>query len=138
MTGPHQVLNPPELARPSGFSHVIIAGTGRTVYLAGQTAQQQDGRIGGATIVEQFEVAAANTVAALRAAGARPEHLVAMQIFTTDLGQYRASLQDIGRAYQKHFGRHFPAVSLFEVTSLFDPAASVELVCVAVIPDASG
>lgn len=134
MTGPHQVLNPPALVRPSGFSHVVVAGPGRTVYLAGQTAHQKDGRIGGSAMVDQFDAAAANTVTALRVAGAEPEHLVAMQIFTTDLARYRSSLKEIGHAYRKHFGRHYPAVSLFEVTSLFDPAASVELVCVAVIP----
>ncbi len=135
MTGPHQALNPPALLRPSGFTHAVVAGPGRTVYLAGQTAHRKDGRVSGATMVEQFDVAAANAVTALRAAGAEPEHLVAMQIFTTDLGQYRSSLEEIGHAYRKHFGRHYPAVSLFEVTSLFDPAASVELVCTAVIPD---
>jgi enamine deaminase RidA (YjgF/YER057c/UK114 family) len=114
---------------------VVVAGAGRTVYLAGQTAQGKDGRVDGATVADQFDAAAANTVTALRAAGASPEHLVSIQIFTTDLQQYRSSLEQIGRVYRNHFGRHYPAISLFEVSSLFDRAATIELVCVAVIPD---
>lgn len=135
MTGPHQALDPPSLPKPSGYSHVVVARPGRTVYLAGQTAQGKDGRIEGATLAEQFDVAAANALTALRAAGARPEHLVSMQIFTTDLQQYRSSLEQIGQVYRNHFGRHYPAISLFEVSSLFDRSANVEIVCVAVIPD---
>lgn len=135
MTSPHQLLNPPALATPSGFSHAVVARPGRTVYLAGQTPQRLEGPSVNGSLAEQFDAAAANTVEALRAAGAQPEHLVSMQIFTTDLRAYRASLTELGRAYRKHFGRHYPAVSLFEVRSLFDPEALVELVCVAVIPE---
>ncbi len=85
-------------------------------------------------MAEQFEQAAANVVTALEAAGARPEHLVSMQIYVTDVGAYRDALSDIAGAYRKHFGRHYPAIALFEVTGLFDPRAIVELVCVACVP----
>ena len=47
---------------------------------------------------------------------------------------YRDSLEDLSTAYRDHFGRHYPAIALFEVTGLFDPDALVELVCVAVVP----
>ncbi len=50
----------------------------------------------------------------------------------TDLG--RDSLDELGGVYQKHFGRHYPAIAWFQVAALFDPDALVELVCVAVIP----
>ncbi len=43
--------------------------------------------------------------------------------------------QRLGEAYRRHFGRHYPAMALFEVTGLFDPASQVELMCVAVVPD---
>ncbi len=131
---PHQLLNPPSLPRPSGFTHVVIAAAGRGIYLAGQTGRLADGRMG-ATLAEQFDAAAENVGTALAAAGARPEHLVSVQIFTTDLADYRASLGPIGAAYRKHFGRHYPAISLFQVSALFDEGARVELVCVAHIPD---
>lgn len=135
MTGPHQLLDPDALARPRGFSQVVIPAAGRTVYLAGQIAQRRDGSVLEGDIVEQFDLAAGNVVRALQAAGARPEHLVQMLIFTSDLDAYRGSLPGIGSAYRRHFGRHYPAMSLFEVSRLFDDGALVELVCTAVIPE---
>jgi len=131
---PHRAVNPPSLPRPSGFSHAIVAAPGRTVYLAGQTATGPDGVMRGSTIAEQFDSAARNLLTALAAAGGRPEHLVSMQIFTTDLKAYKADLKAIGAAYRRHFGRHYPAMALLEVKGLFDPDAMVEVQAVAVIP----
>jgi len=130
---PHQLLNPEGLSRPSGFSHAVVALPGRTVYLAGQTAQGRDGQILGDSIVEQFDGAAGNVVRALEAAGAHPQDLVSMQIFVTSIDEYRTASKAIGDAYRKHFGRHYPAMALLEVRRLFDEAARVELVCIAVM-----
>jgi enamine deaminase RidA (YjgF/YER057c/UK114 family) len=58
-----------------------------------------------------------------------------MQIYVTDAAAYRDALKEIGAAYRRHFGRHYPAIGLFEVQGLFDPGAKVELMCIAVVPD---
>ena len=133
----HEIRNPEELAPARGFSHAVIASSGRTVYLGGQTAHGPDGTLHGSTIAEQFDRAAANVVTALAAAGARPEDLVSLQIFVTDAEEYRSSLEPIGKSWRERLGRRYPAMALFEVAGLFDPAAKVELVGVAVIPDAN-
>ncbi|HEU5155925.1 MAG TPA: RidA family protein [Streptosporangiaceae bacterium] len=131
---PHRLVNPAELAPAVGFSHAVVAAPGRTVYLGGQTAQRPDGTIAGATLSEQFDLALANVVTALRAAGGEPGHLVSVLIYTTDAAAYRARLRELGEIYRRHCGRHYPAMALFEVTGLFDPAAMIELVGTAVIP----
>ena len=132
---PHRVVNPEGLAPPVGFAHAVVAAPGRTVYLGGQTAQGPDGAIRGATLAEQFELAAANLVAALAAAGGGPQHLVSLHVYTTEADVYRATLGELGAVYRRHLGRHYVATALFEVAGLFDPAAKVELVGVAVVPD---
>jgi enamine deaminase RidA (YjgF/YER057c/UK114 family) len=83
-------------------------------------------------MAEQFDVAAGNVVLALAGAGARPQDLVSLQIFVTDVAEYQRTSREIGEAYRRHFGRHFPAMALLEVRRLFDPAAKVELMCIAV------
>ncbi|HVM11274.1 MAG TPA: RidA family protein [Actinomycetota bacterium] len=133
-SSPHRMLNPSTLPRPSGFSHAVVPTPGRTIYLGGQIGAAQDGRLAGSTVVEQLDQACSNVIEALLAAGARAEHLVSIQIFVTSLMEYRTSLPAIGEVWQRHFGRHYPAVSLFEVSALFEPGAKVELVCVAVVP----
>jgi enamine deaminase RidA (YjgF/YER057c/UK114 family) len=135
---PHTLVNPPTMLRPVGFSHAVVAAPGRTVYLAGQAGHRPDGSLAGPGLVEQFHRACANVVEALAAVGGRPEHLVSMQIFVTDAGMSRRQLDDLGRAYRSHFGRHFPAMALFEVTGLFDPEATVELCGIAVVPPGPG
>ena len=127
----NEPINPATLPEPVGFSHAVRAG--QTVYLAGQTALGPDGKIAGATIVEQFEVAASNLIAALEGAGGVAEDLVTLQVFVTDVPEYKRSLRDLGGVWRRRFGRHYPAMGLFGVTELFDVEAKVELMGVAVL-----
>jgi len=128
----HEVIVAPELGQPVGFAHAIIPAAGATVYLGGQTALDSDGRIVGQTIIEQFDRAAYNLVCAMRAAGCTGDDLVSLQIFCTDVREYRASLRDLAPIWRRHFGRRYPAMGLFGVTRLFDDEARIELMGVAV------
>jgi enamine deaminase RidA (YjgF/YER057c/UK114 family) len=132
--GPHRIHNPRHLPPATGFAHAVEAAPGRTVYLGGQTALDGSGRIVGQTIPEQFDQAAANLVAALGAAGGRAEHLVSLQVFTTDVAAYKAALRGLAPVYRRHFGYHYPAMALIGVCELFDVEAAVELMGIAVIP----
>jgi len=129
----HRIVNPAGLMPAEGFAHAVVAAPGRTVYLGGQTGHDRDGRLVGESLVLQFDRAAANVVEVLSAVGGAPADLVAIQILVADVAAYRAASVEIGDAYRKHFGNHFPAMSLFEVARLYDSAAKVELVCVAVV-----
>ena len=127
-------VNPPELARPSGFSHAVVATGGRLVFLAGQTALDAGGRITGTTVTEQFERALANLLAALRAAGGEPEHLASLTIYAVDLGDYRAHGREIGEVWRRLAGRQYPAMAAIGACRLWDPEALVEIQGHAVIP----
>jgi enamine deaminase RidA (YjgF/YER057c/UK114 family) len=120
-------VNPPALARPSGFSHAVIADGGRVVFLAGQVALERDGTITGGNVAEQFERALANLLEALRAAGGGPEHLASLTVYAVDLGDYRAHGQQIGEAWRRLAGREYPAMAAIGVSRLWEPAALVEI-----------
>jgi enamine deaminase RidA (YjgF/YER057c/UK114 family) len=131
----NEIVNAPELAAPVGYAHAVVAAPGgRTVHLGGQTALGPDGAIRGETLTEQFDVAAGNVVAALRAAGGEPDHLVQLLVFVTDVAEYKASRRELGDVWERRFGRRYPAMGLFGVTALFDEQARIELVGTAVIP----
>jgi enamine deaminase RidA (YjgF/YER057c/UK114 family) len=130
----HEIVTAPELAEPIGYAHAVVAAPGRVVHLGGQTAIDASGKIVGKGIVEQFDVAAGNVVAALKAAGCRPEDLVSMQVFVTDLREYRYRQKELAPVWRAHFGRRYPAMGLFGVTELFDDDAQIELMAVAVRP----
>lgn len=131
----HEIVNVPELGESVGYAHAVVASPGATVHLAGQTALGPDGLIHGETLIEQFEIASANVTCALRAADCQPEDLVSMQVFTTDVSAYKASLRDLARVWKAHFGHRYPAMGLFGVLELYDHEALVELMGVAVRPD---
>lgn len=125
-------INPPELARPSGFVHAVRA-TGTTIHLAGQTAMDPDGRIIGDTVVEQFRQALGNLLTALRAAGGTPAELVSVTVYITDMDAYRASAREIGGVWRELAGRDYPAMAGIGVTRLWDRDALVEIQGVAVL-----
>jgi enamine deaminase RidA (YjgF/YER057c/UK114 family) len=126
-------VNPPSLARPSGFSHAVVA-TGRLVFLAGQVALGADGAIVGDSIAEQFDRALANLLEALRAAGGTPADLASLTVYVVDLDDYRRHSSDIGAAWRRLVGREYPAMAAVGVSRLWDPAALVEVQGFAVIP----
>ena len=126
-------LNPSELGPPRGFSHVTVAGG--MVWVAGQIGADETGAlVDPADVVAQFGRAIRNIVIALEAAGCKPEDTVKLTYFVTDLSIYKQNLGAIGESYRQVFGRHYPATTLVEVSSLFDRDAMVEIEAVAVQP----
>lgn len=134
MSAPHEAVNPPGMVAPRGFSHAMVAEMGRTVWIAGQIAVDDEGAVHGDNFVAQFDLALANVVSALHAAGTAPEHVVMMTIFTTAMDDYRTSLAELGPIWHERMGRHYPAVAMLGVTELVEPDAVVEIAAVAVLP----
>jgi enamine deaminase RidA (YjgF/YER057c/UK114 family) len=131
-------INPPELARPSGFSHAVRTSGGENVHLAGQTALDADGLIVGETVVEQFDQALGNLVAALRAAGGTPADLVSLTIYIVDVDDYREHSREIGRVWKRLIGESYPAVAGVGVARLWDADALVEVQGTACVDLAGG
>ncbi len=134
VTSPHRPVQPEGLVPGRGFSHAMVADGGRTVWVAGEVASDADGNIVGDGWVEQFDRTLGNVVKVLHAAGAETDHVVSMQIFTTDVAGYRSALVEVGEAYRRHMGRHYPAMALVGVAELVEPLAVVEIMATAVVP----
>jgi enamine deaminase RidA (YjgF/YER057c/UK114 family) len=130
-------INPETLGRPSGFAHAVRAtGTSR-IYLAGQTALNRDGALVGDGVVEQFEQALSNLLAALAAAGGTAEQLVTVTIYIVDLADYRRHAREIGAVWRRLAGTEYPAMAGIGVARLWDDAALVELQGIAEIPESA-
>ena len=130
-----EFILPAGLPEPSGFSYAVAATAQKLLFLAGRTAQDRNGRIVGVNdLPRQFEVVIEAIVQTLKAGGAVPEHVTKMTIFVTDVALYREHLHSIGLIYRKHFGKHYPAMTLVEVRKLFDLDALIEIEAIAIIP----
>jgi enamine deaminase RidA (YjgF/YER057c/UK114 family) len=126
-------INPPELGRPSGFSHAVAATGSRMVFLAGQLGTGRDGQVVGGGVVAQFEQALANVLTALAAAGGEPQDLVSLTIYLLDVEDYQARGREIGAVWRRLAGTGYPAMAGVGVTRLWNPAALVEIQGIAVV-----
>jgi enamine deaminase RidA (YjgF/YER057c/UK114 family) len=129
-----EILQPKGWASPQGYANGIAA-RGRLVFIAGQVGWDAGARMVGNDLVAQVEQALKNVVMVLAEAGAAPEHLTRMTWYITDKAAYVARRRDIGAAYRRVIGRHFPAMSLLVVAGLLEDDAQVEIEATAVIPD---
>jgi NAD(P)-dependent dehydrogenase (short-subunit alcohol dehydrogenase family) len=133
-SGRFAVINPEELGAPRGWNNGLLArGSGRTLFIAGQTARDASGRVAAADFVTQFDRALGNVLAVLREAGGGPGDIGRFTIYVTDVAEYRASLEPLGKVYRNRMGRHYPAMALVEVASLVDPQAKVEIEATALV-----
>jgi enamine deaminase RidA (YjgF/YER057c/UK114 family) len=130
----HEFLQPPGWAVPKGYSNGVVA-SGRQVYLAGQIGWNESQQLVSSAFAGQFRQALQNIVTLLAQAGGRPEHLVRLTWFVTNLDEYRAEVKDIGAAYRDVIGRHYPPMSVVQVAGLVEHGAKVEIEATAVVPE---
>jgi enamine deaminase RidA (YjgF/YER057c/UK114 family) len=129
----HKTINPASLPKPSGFAHGMLAGN--TVFLGGQTALDKDMNIVPGGIVEQFTQAFSNVLTTLREAGGRPEDLVNVTIYLTDVDDYMANGREIGRIWRDMAGSEYPAMVGLGVSRLWQKEALIEIQGIAVIQE---
>ncbi len=110
----------------SHYCHVVRAGD--RVWVSGMVGIRKDGSIP-EDVVDQFQVAMDWLDHALRAAGGRPEHIVKVQVFLTDIND-RAKINPLRQDY---FGKHRPASTLVEVSALITPQLKVEIEAEAIL-----
>jgi enamine deaminase RidA (YjgF/YER057c/UK114 family) len=133
MSAPHlRFLQPDGWALPRGYANGVAA-EGRMVFVAGQIGWNARGEFESDDFVAQVEQALANVVAVLHAGGAAPEDLVRMTWYVTDKAAYLARQRDVGEAYRRVIGRHFPAMTLVVVAGLLEDRALVEIEATAVV-----
>ena len=120
-------INPTSLAKPSGFSHAVVA-RGTTVFLAGQTGMDADGAIveGGRGRAVRAGAGQPADRARPRPAGT-PDRLASLTIYIVDMDDYRAHAREIGGVWQRLVGTDYPAMAGIGVSRLWDAEALVEV-----------
>ena len=123
MTRRIDAVNPPALAKPVGFSHGYTVEGGRLLFMAGQVATDQTGRVvGKGDIVAQFRQVCENMKTLVTAAGGQMTDIVKLTIYVLDVPAYKSRLKELGGVYREYFGKHFPVMTLVGARDLFDAA----------------
>ena len=125
-----RAVNPPELAAPIGFAHAWLVehGEQRTLYLAGQCGYDRAGKVvEPGDLVAQLDRALDNIGAILRDAKMEFADVVQLNFYVTSRDDYATARKQFGAVWRKHCGKHYPAMAMFMVSSLFDVAALIEI-----------
>ena len=127
-------INPGSLGQPKGYSNGVLFEGGSLLFIAGQVGWDHDQRLVSDDFAEQFGQALANVLAVVREAGGEPKNVARLLIFVTDKDEYASQRRSVGAIYRQLMDKHFPAMTLVEVSSLLEPLAKVEIEATAVIP----
>jgi len=124
-------INPAGLVKPTGYTHLVVAPDGRTVYIAGQVAFDSTGKVvGDGDFTRQAEQVFRNLRRALESVGGSMGDLVKTTTFITDIGQLPA----LREVRMRHLAKtQPPANTLLVVSSLARPELLIEIEGVAVL-----
>jgi enamine deaminase RidA (YjgF/YER057c/UK114 family) len=130
-------MTEPELHPTGGYDHVTIVEAGRTAYLAGQCPVDANERVVGIGDIDaQIDQTAENCLAALAAAGARPEDVVRSVVYVVSNDS-----REVGGAWHRlhdhpALGPAFKAAStVLGVTALGYPGQLLEVDLTAKLPN---
>ncbi len=116
-------------ARGRGYSHAVATQGQKWLFVAGQLPAvnakfpiEPDLDMG-----KQFALALGNVVKVVECAGGKAEQIVLLRAYVTSIAEFHAAGAAVGEAWGKNLGKHFPAMTLVEISKLVDPGAKVEI-----------
>ena len=127
------VLQPRDWPPPRGYANGVSVA-GEQIFVAGMFGWDPAGEFHTDDFAGQVRQALLNVAAVLSEAGARPEHIVRMTWYVTDMDEYVSSRPGVGAVFREVIGNYDAAMTCVEVSRLLDPRAKVEIEVTAVVP----
>ncbi|HEY2392420.1 MAG TPA: RidA family protein [Candidatus Angelobacter sp.] len=127
-------LQPPDWPRPNGYSNGV-ATKGNLVFLSGIVGWNAQGEFESSGFTAQVRQSLLNIVEILKQANAKPEHIARMTWYVLDKNEYLAAAKEVGEVYREIIGRHYPAMTVVQVSGFLEAKARVEIEVTAVVPE---
>jgi enamine deaminase RidA (YjgF/YER057c/UK114 family) len=127
-------LQPPNWSRPKGYANGVAA-KGNLVFLSGMVGWNARQEFVAADFAGQVRQALHNIVEVLGQAKAKPEHIARMTWYVVDRSEYLAAAREMGVIYREIIGKHYPAMTVVEVSGLLEEKARIEIEVTAVVPE---
>jgi enamine deaminase RidA (YjgF/YER057c/UK114 family) len=131
----NQIIHPQGWAPAKGYANGVLAKDG-TLYVGGQIGWDATQTFQSHDFIGQMEQALSNILAIVEAAGGQASDIVRLTWFVTDKQEYLARQAEVGKAYRRVLGRHFPAMTMVVVSALVEDEALIEIEATAVLSNA--
>ncbi|QUS36302.1 RidA family protein [Falsirhodobacter algicola] len=127
-------MNPTSLpdAGRAGYSQITVVPPGPLAFVSGQVAWRRDGGPVPGDIAEQADIVIENLSLALTALNARPDRIVQMRIYMTDLHQ--GALDSVMAKIGAFLDGAQPSLTGVGVTALAAPDLKLEVEMVVSVP----
>jgi len=132
-----RTIHPDSWAPALGYSNGMLMADG-TLHVGGQIGWDKDKKFVSGGFIEQMEQCLKNIAEIVRAAGGETEDIGRLTWFVKDKAEYLAKQHEVGKAYQRVMGKHFPAMSMIMINDLVEHQALIEIEATAYIAQDHG
>src|SRR5215475_1835509 len=106
---------------------------GARLYVGGQIGWNKDQVFERHDFIGQMEQALRNILEVVKSGGGSATDIVRLTWYVLDKKDYLAKQKEVGDAYRRVMGKHFPAMTMVVVGGLIEDEAVVEIEATAVI-----
>lgn len=121
-----KTIQPDGWAPALGYANGMLANDG-TLHIGGQIGWDAEKRFVSSEFIPQMEQALRNIVAIVEAAGGQATDIARLTWFVKDKAAYLAQQREVGQAYRRVMGKHFPAMSMLVINDLIEDEALIEI-----------
>lgn len=129
---PHRIVQPEGWAPAKGYANGVLTED-NCLFIGGQIGWNAQQQFETHDFVGQMEQTLKNIVSVLTEAGGAVEDITRLTWFVVDKKEYVARQREVGEAYRRVLGKHFPAMTMVVVSGLVEDNALVEIEATAVI-----
>jgi enamine deaminase RidA (YjgF/YER057c/UK114 family) len=128
----HKIIHPAGWKPAKGYANGVLA-EGVGLHVGGQIGWNRNQVFESRDFIGQMEQALKNVVEVVESAGGTATDIVRLTWYIVDKKDYLARQKEVGEAYRRVMGRHFPAMTMIVVSGLIEDAALVEIEATAVV-----
>lgn len=126
-------INPPDMQKPAGYTHVVTVENAKLIFISGQVAVDANGQIvGKGDLKAQAQKAWENLATALKAAGATLADIVKLNTYVVNADRERIRIVREARAAVMKL-ENMPASTLVGVQALASDDFMIEIEAVAAV-----
>lgn len=128
----HDIIQPDGWKPAKGYANGIRGRDGH-LFIGGQIGWTAEQVFESHDFIGQMEQALRNIISVVDAAGGAATDITRLTWYVTDKKEYLARQREVGQAYRRVMGKHFPAMTMVVVAGLVEDEALLEIEATALI-----